>query len=145
MAYPDTMKGEGDVLGSIRKVAADEYFDAVEITHIKDEASEHRLNLCCSRAILKSVMERKQDCWLQGWTPMTWWKGETKSREYFDGLPDEAAYLGAAGIAFLAEKVWEEKKAGSYAQLMKHRCASVPVQREKYEHCTGSIFDFDFG
>jgi len=37
MAYPQTIKGEGPILETIKKIAADEYFNAVEVTWIKDE------------------------------------------------------------------------------------------------------------
>src|SRR4029077_1259397 len=36
MAYPATIKGEGPIEETIRKIAADDYFDAIEITWIKD-------------------------------------------------------------------------------------------------------------
>ncbi|MEI9944952.1 MAG: hypothetical protein WDN26_12135 [Chitinophagaceae bacterium] len=32
MAYPSTIKGEGPVLETIKKLALDEYFTAIEIT-----------------------------------------------------------------------------------------------------------------
>ena len=37
MAYPDTMAGEGPILETIRKIAVDDYFNAIEITWIKDD------------------------------------------------------------------------------------------------------------
>lgn len=36
MAYPETMKGEGPVLESIQKIAQDDFFGGIEITHIKE-------------------------------------------------------------------------------------------------------------
>lgn len=36
MAFPATIKGEGPVLETIRKIAVDDYFSAIEITTIKD-------------------------------------------------------------------------------------------------------------
>ena len=36
MAYPATMKGEGPILETLRTIALDPFFDAVEITWIKD-------------------------------------------------------------------------------------------------------------
>ena len=38
MAYPSLMKGEGEILRTIKKLAADEYFTAIEVTWIKDPA-----------------------------------------------------------------------------------------------------------
>ena len=36
MAYPETMKGDGPILETLKKVAVDEYFDVVAISWIKD-------------------------------------------------------------------------------------------------------------
>ena len=36
MAYPSTIKGGGPIEETIRKIAVDDYFDAIEITWIKD-------------------------------------------------------------------------------------------------------------
>ena len=36
MAYPSTMKGDGPIEETIRKIAVDDYFDAIEITTIND-------------------------------------------------------------------------------------------------------------
>ena len=36
MAFPETMKGEGPVLETIKKVVLDDYFTAIEITTVKD-------------------------------------------------------------------------------------------------------------
>ncbi len=37
MAYPATMRGEGSILKTLREIAEDDFFTAVEICHIKDE------------------------------------------------------------------------------------------------------------
>lgn len=36
MAFPETMKGEGPILETITKIAEDDFFEAIEITHIKN-------------------------------------------------------------------------------------------------------------
>ncbi len=36
MAYPTTIKGEGPILETIKKLALDDYFTAIEITTIKN-------------------------------------------------------------------------------------------------------------
>ena len=41
MAFPQT-----DVVESIKKVLADDYFNAIEITHIEDEAKGKRSGSC---------------------------------------------------------------------------------------------------
>ena len=36
MAYPQVASGEGTIIDTLRRIALDDYFDAVEITRIKD-------------------------------------------------------------------------------------------------------------
>ena len=36
MAYPSTIKGEGVIKDTIKAIAVDDYFNAIEITWIKD-------------------------------------------------------------------------------------------------------------
>ena len=38
MAYPEVMRGDGPILETLRKILADDYFDAVEVTRINDGA-----------------------------------------------------------------------------------------------------------
>ena len=38
MAYPNTMKGEGPIEETVKKICTDSYFDAIEVTWIKDPA-----------------------------------------------------------------------------------------------------------
>lgn len=38
MAYPSTIKGKGPVVETIRKVILDDYFNAIEITPVRDPA-----------------------------------------------------------------------------------------------------------
>ena len=36
MAYPSTMKGEGPICETVKKIALDPYFTAIEVTWIKE-------------------------------------------------------------------------------------------------------------
>ena len=42
MAYPETIKGEGPIVETLTRLAADDYFDVVEITWIKDAGTRAR-------------------------------------------------------------------------------------------------------
>jgi len=44
MAYPSTIKGEGPIEETIRKIAVDDYFDAIEVTWIEDPETRKRAN-----------------------------------------------------------------------------------------------------
>jgi len=39
MAFPEVMKGEGPVVDTLRQICSDPYFQAVEITHVADDAA----------------------------------------------------------------------------------------------------------
>ena len=52
MAYPNTMKGEGPIEETIRRIALDDYFDSIEVTWIKDP--EVRKN--CAKLLKESKM-----------------------------------------------------------------------------------------
>ncbi len=43
MAFPSTMKGEGPILETCSQILADDFFEVIEITHIKDPATRVRL------------------------------------------------------------------------------------------------------
>ena len=56
MAYPSTIKGAGPIEETIRKIAVDDYFDAIEITWIKDNDIERKLRKCLIHHILQLHM-----------------------------------------------------------------------------------------
>ena len=43
MAYPSTIKGEGPILETIKKLALDDYFTAIEITTVKDKEERKKV------------------------------------------------------------------------------------------------------
>ena len=43
MAFPDTMGGSGPVYETIEQIVNDDYFNAIEITHVKDEEERKRV------------------------------------------------------------------------------------------------------
>jgi hypothetical protein len=47
MAYPSTIKGEGPIEETIRKIAVDDYFDAIEVTFgLKIQKLEKKQRKC---------------------------------------------------------------------------------------------------
>ena len=46
MAFPSTIKGDGPIAETIRKIAVDDYFNAIEITWIKDSSSRYPVRSC---------------------------------------------------------------------------------------------------
>ncbi len=144
MAYPETMRGEGPVLESIRKVLVDDYFDAIEITHIADAEV---------RAKAKALLEQSHITVCYGAQPRFLSSGknvndldEEKRKEaealLIDSI-DEAEYLGAKGVAFLSGKFDPEKKDEAFAQLLKTTKAACDYAKTKGMMVELEVFDFD--
>ncbi|MDA3731781.1 sugar phosphate isomerase/epimerase [Niameybacter massiliensis] len=121
MAYPTTMKGdnEEEILSAIKKVACDDYFNAIEITWIKDEVTRNKA---------KKMLETSHMAIGYGGQPRLLTTGqnindlnEEKRQIALDNLKagiDEAYEMGAQGFAFLAGKYEEVTKETSYEKLL---------------------------
>jgi len=120
MAYPSTMRGEGPILETIRKIAVDEYFSAIEITTIKDPEV---------RAKVKQMLEISHMRIAYGGQPRLLTTGmnindlDEEGRQKAianmkEGI-DEAYEMGASGFAFLSGKYLEERKEEAYQALVR--------------------------
>jgi len=145
MAYPTTMKGEGPIEETIRKIAVDDYFDAIEIATIKDTEV---------RARVKKMLVSSHLDVAYGGQPRLLSKGqnindldETKRQVAVENLKegiDEAIEMGAVGFGFLSGKYTEEKKEEAYQALVKSTkeiCAYAKSKGTiKIAH---EVFDYD--
>lgn len=43
MAYPETMKGDGPITDTVKKIVIDDFFSAIEITSVNDEAEREKV------------------------------------------------------------------------------------------------------
>jgi len=120
MAYPSTMKGEGPIEETIRKIAVDDYFDAIEITWIKDTNVRKRI---------KKMLDASHLSIAYGAQPRLLIKGqnindldESKRQIAIENLKegiDEAYEMGAVGFGFLSGKYNEDKKEDAFQALIK--------------------------
>ncbi len=120
MAYPDTIRGEGPVVETIRKVALDEYFTAIEITTIKNPGERQKA---------KKILDISHLTVTYGGQPRLLTAGmnvndldEEKRRAAVINLKegiDEAYEMGAVGFAFLSGKYTDEKKEEAFEALIK--------------------------
>lgn len=127
MAYPETMKGEGPILETVRKIALDDYFSAIEITWIKDPQV---------RKEVKKMIETSHLAAGYGGQPRLLTtglnindldeEGRFKALATLKEAVDEACEMGIKGVAFLSGKYREETKEQSYRALLsstKELCA----------------------
>jgi sugar phosphate isomerase/epimerase len=145
MAFPSTIKGEGPVEETIKKVALDDYFQVIEITTVKDLAVRKRV---------KSILESSHLTVTYGAQPRLLTNGlnindlrEEERQKALNNLKegiDEAYELGCKGFAFLSGKYEESSKEESYQALVSSTneiCAYVKSKGNM--RVTMEVFDYD--
>ncbi|MEW9094256.1 MAG: sugar phosphate isomerase/epimerase family protein [Clostridiaceae bacterium] len=144
MVYPSTIKGEGPVLESLRKVAVDDYFNAIEITWIKDDETREKA---------KKILEQSHMTIAYGGQPRLLTTGlninsidEDERLKALNSLKegiDEAEYMGAKGFAFLSGKYEEETKEEAYNALVKSTKELCEYAKDKGITVVLEVFDYD--
>jgi sugar phosphate isomerase/epimerase len=145
MAYPNTMKGEGPILETIKKIALDDYFSAIEVTWMKDDKVRNEA---------KKIIELSHMTVAYGSQPRLLTTGmnindldENKRQQALESLKegiDEAYEIGAKGFAFLSGKYEEETKEESYNVLIESTKKLCSYAKSKGDmRVVLEIFDYD--
>lgn len=119
MAFPDTIKGDGPIIETVKKIACDDYFEAIEVTWINDPSV---------RQEVRKIIETSHMIVAYGSQPRMLTTGmninnlneDERARAVAslkEGI-DEAYELGAIGFAFLSGKYDEASKEKSYKTLV---------------------------
>ncbi|MEO5998653.1 MAG: TIM barrel protein [Chitinophagaceae bacterium] len=145
MAYPTTIKGEGPVVETIKKLALDDYFSAIEITTIKDDEDREKV---------KKILQTSHMTVAYGAQPRLLTtglnindlneEGRQKALTNLKAGVDEAYDLGATGFAFLSGKYEEDKKEQAFEALVKSTneiCAYVKSKGDM--RVALEVFDYD--
>lgn len=133
-----------DVLDSIRTIACDDYFDAIEITQFKDEETRTHAKFLLEQSHMKVCYGAQPRLLGSGLNPNDIQEdGRLKAEAALIEAIDEAEYLGAKGIAFLAGKWQEETKDQAYHQLWKTTTAVCQYAAAKGMFVNMEVFDFD--
>ena len=119
MAFPEVIKGEGLIVETVRKIACDDYFTAIEVSWIKDPQARNEV---------KRIVETSHLTLGYGAAPRLLTTGlnindinEEGRKKAVDTLKegiDEAYELGAVGFSFLSGKYEEDTKEQSYQALV---------------------------
>lgn len=145
MAYPTTMRGEDpNVVEILKKTAVDDYFDAVEVTWIKNGALREEAAKLLQTSHLKVCYGAQPRLLTTGMNANDLDEEKRLMAEHtlLEAI-DEAEALGAKGIAFLSGK-WEEKtKEESYQQLLKTTKRLCSYAGSKGMSVELEVFDFD--
>ena len=132
------------VLESIRRIASDDYFDAIELSQCKDQEEREAVKKLLEQSHLKVCYGAQPRLLGPRLNPNDLDEEGRKTAEgtLIEAI-DEAEYLGADGIAFLAGKWEEETKDQAYSQLLKptrNLCDYAAKQGMKVEL---EVFDYD--
>ena len=145
MAYPSTIKGEGPIIETIKKIAVDDYFDAIEVTWIKDSET---------RKAAKKILDSSHLTVAYGGQPRLLTTGlnindlDNAKRQLAvtslkEGI-DEAYEIGAVGFGFLAGKYVEETKEEAYQALVKSTKELCAYAKSKGNIKVAlEVFDYD--
>lgn len=145
MAYNGLAAGEGPILETLKKIVIDDYFEAVEITQIKDDAV---------RKAAKEMIECGHMSVAYGGQPRMLLSGmninhldEEKRLQALNSLKqgiDEAYEIKAQGFSFLAGHYEEETKEKSFEALLKSTRALCTYAKSKGDMpVTLEVFDYD--
>jgi sugar phosphate isomerase/epimerase len=145
MAYPNTMKGEGPIVETIKKIATDDYFSAIEITWMKDTAVRQQV---------KAILETSHLTVAYGAQPRFLTtglnindlneEGRQKALATLKEGVDEAYEMGAQGLAFLSGKYEEATKEDSYQTLLKSTKEICAYAKSKGDlRIELEVFDYD--
>ena len=145
MAFPSTIKGDGPIAETIRKIAVDDYFNAIEITWIKDKQVRNEV---------KNMLETSHLTVAYGAQPRQLLTGlninATDEKVRLEAMAllkegiDEAYELGASGFAFLSGKYNPEIIEDAYASLIKSTRELCSYAKSKGNiKVVHEVFDYD--
>lgn len=139
MSYPRT-----DALSAIRKIAGDDYFDAVEITHFPDPRAAGEAKELLAQSHL-TIGYGAQPCLLSsGLNPNAIDEGQRQAaEELLKQCVDEAHALGAGRMGIMAGKWEEQTKDLAYRQLLKTVRAVCGYAAGRDVFVELEVFDYD--
>ncbi|NDL68742.1 sugar phosphate isomerase/epimerase family protein [Anaerotalea alkaliphila] len=145
MAYPETLRGEGPILETIRRICMDEYFTAIEITHIADDDVRKKVAKMVDTASMAVGFSAQPMLLTRGLNINDIdEEGRAEAVRVLKGGIDEAYALGARGFAYLSGNYEENNKEAYYEALVKSTLELCDYAKEKGDlKIILEVFDFD--
>ena len=141
MSYPPA---QYDYKETLKKILRDDYFDAIEITQIKDDELRAEAKALLDQSHIKVCYGAQPRLLSTGLNPNDIdEEGRKKAEATLMEAIDEAEYLGAKAIAFLAGKWEEETKDKAYEQLLKTTINVCNYAAKKDMSVNLEVFDYD--
>jgi sugar phosphate isomerase/epimerase len=139
MSYPST-----GALESIRKIACDDFFDAIEISRFADDESRTAVRDVIRQAHMKVCYGAQPRLLGPKLNPNDLDEtGRLKAEATLFEAVDEAHFLGAGAIAFLAGQWCPEHKEEAYEQLLKTTVSVCRYAAQKDMAVEMEVFDYD--
>lgn len=145
MAYPQVIKGEGPVLETFRKIAVDDYFDAVEITWIKDKSIRKEVKKMIDTSHIEVAYGAQPRLLTTGLNINNIDEnGRLEALETLKEGIEEAYEMGAKGFGFLSGQYEEEMKEEAYQALVKSTKEICAYAKSLGEMTVAlEVFDYD--
>ena len=141
MSHPPA---EYELLDSIKTICCDDYFDALEVTQINDAFVREKAKEMLEQAHMKVCYGAQPRLLGPGLNPNDInEEGREKAERTLLEAVDEAEYLGAKGIAFLAGKWEKETREKAYLQLIKTTENVCEYAASKGMSVELEVFDYD--
>lgn len=133
-----------DLAETMKKIASDDYFDAIEIYDIADDETREKVRDYVKQSHLKVCYGGQQRLLKTKLNANDINEAGRRAAEetLIKGI-DEAEYLGAKGIAYLSGKWSEETKAENYAALLKTSRNICDYAKTKGMIVELEVFDYD--
>lgn len=139
MSYPRT-----PALEAIQKIASDDYFDAIEVKKCESDKEREATRKLLAQSHLKVCYGAQPSLLGPKLNPNDVdEEGRKKAEDVLIEAVDEAEYLGAKGIAFLAGKWQRETKEQAYQQLLKTTIHVCQYAAKKDMLVELEVFDYD--
>ena len=146
MAFPQVMKGEGEITEALLPVLKDDYFDAIEVTWIKDQAEKEKAISCLKQSHITVAYGASPRLLTTGLNIND--RNEAGRQLAVATLKegiDEAYQFGAAGFGFLSGQYEEDYKEEAFNALVKSTEELCAYAKSKGDMpLILELFDFDF-
>jgi sugar phosphate isomerase/epimerase len=125
-------------------IACDDFFDAVEVCQFKDAEVRQKAKILMEQAHLKVCFGAQPGLLGPKLNPNDMdEEGRKRAEQVLLDAIDEAEFLGAKGIAFLAGKWSEKTKEQAYQQLLKTTRNVCAYAKTKQMMVELEVFDYD--
>lgn len=146
MAYPESTRfnEHENIVETIKNILVDDYFNAIEITHISDNEKREQVKKLLEQSHMDIAYGCQPRILVGKLNPndLDEEKRQEAEKILLESI-DEAKYLRAKGIAFLAGKYEEDKKEEGYKQLLKTTRNICRYAEDLGLTVTLEVFDYD--